>query len=82
MKLQYALKVATLTMLLASCKKEADAATEAKPVPQQTVIAPIKTKESTLNFIEAFMAKKKQVKAKLSSLSPDEANVLYETYKK
>ena len=84
-KFKYAIKFFTLLLLLSSCKKETEPVTinEVPPAPkQQAEITPVKSGESTADFIIGFIAKKKQVQSKLASLSQDEANTLYEAYKK
>jgi len=79
---KYTLICFIATLLFVSCKKEPETTAQPRPAPEQAVQATLSSSgKGTANFIAAFIEKKKQVKNKLGSLSRDEANALYETYK-
>ena len=77
------LYVAIALLFLYSCKKETTETIEAAPETTTTEAAPAVTlkKGNTAALIAGLIAKKKQVQSELTSLSADEANALYDTYK-
>lgn len=83
--LKYAVKVFILLLLFSSCKNETETVTvndaPATPIPSEE-ITPVKSGGSTAKLIAAFIARKKNVQDLLASLNPEEANALYETYKR
>lgn len=78
------LYVAIALLFLYSCKKETTETIKAAPETTTTKAAPAVTlkKGNTAALIAGLIAKKKQVQSELTSLSADEANALYDTYKK
>ena len=77
------LYVAIALLFLYSCKKEITETIEAAPETTTTEAAPAVNlkKGNTAALIAGLIAKKKQVQSELTSLSADEANALYGTYK-
>ncbi|KGO87845.1 hypothetical protein Q765_05000 [Flavobacterium rivuli WB 3.3-2 = DSM 21788] len=76
--------LAIALLFLYSCKKDnetIEAAPESTEAPA-TVTAVSKPAVTTPTLIAEFLAKKKEVQRKLSSLSAEEANDLYDSYKK
>jgi len=78
-----AILMTVVFMLLLSCKKDSDAIEVAPPIPEETApVVVTKTANTTNSLIAEFNAKKKQAKSQLGSLSAEQANALYESYKK
>ncbi|MXN90430.1 hypothetical protein GR160_04255 [Flavobacterium sp. Sd200] len=82
-KLKYTVSIIALLLFVTSCKKETETATEVPPAPEEAIhTAEPETSANTKSFITAFIAKKKEIQTNLANLSRDEANALYEKYKK
>lgn len=74
--------LAIALLFLNSCKKDNDAIETAPPAVEETAPAlPAKTTTTTAALVAAFIAKKEDVQHKLTSLSAEDANKLYEAYK-
>ena len=75
--------LAIAMLFLYSCKKDnetIEAAPESVEVPAPVTVS--KTINTTQSLIIEFLSKKKEVKSKLASLSAEQANELYDSYKK
>lgn len=82
-KLKWIANVLVLALLLSSCKKETEIETQVQSAAEPAIqTAKPKTPGTTKSFIAAFIKKKNEVQSKLTLLSRDEANILYEAYKK
>jgi len=69
-------------LLLYSCKKDTETVETAPSAVEETApLIPAKTTTTTAALVAAFIAKKEDVKIKLTSLSAEDANKLYEAYK-
>jgi len=69
-------------LLLYSCKKDTETVETAPSAVEETApLIPAKTTTTTTALVAAFIAKKEDVKIKLTSLSAEDANKLYEAYK-
>lgn len=75
--------LAILLLFLYSCKKDNETIQAAPVGVEETApLTVTKTANTTQSLIAEFIAKKKEVKGKLASLSGEQANELYDSYKK
>jgi len=69
-------------LLLYSCKKDTETVETAPSAVEETApLIPAKTTTTTAALVAAFIAKKEDVRIKLTSSSAEDANKLYEAYK-
>jgi hypothetical protein len=80
MKITHLIKVLILIFVLSSCKKD-KVVIEGVAVKADSVTVPFTEANTTADIIKKLIDSKKQVQAKLSSLSSDEANLLYEKFR-
>jgi len=73
--------LAIALLLLFSCKKENETIEAAPEIVEEMTPVPLRQANTTQSLIAEFIFKKTEVKDKLASLSAEQANALYDSYK-